>query len=69
SELQVNANQVDNQAAHNSQISTHKENGWTADIGANLEYRGLTRPIEKAVEGVAQAKFHQPGLLDALEQP
>ncbi|UOP11928.1 hemagglutinin repeat-containing protein [Pseudomonas palleroniana] len=69
SELQVNAGQVDNQAAYNSQTSTHKENGWTADIGANLEYRGLTRPIEKAVEGVAQAKFHQPGLLDALEQP
>lgn len=69
SELQVNAGTVDNQAAHNSQTSTHKENGWTADVGANVEYKGITRPIEKAVEGVAQAKFHQPGLLDAFEQP
>ncbi len=68
-ELQVNAAAVDNQAAHNSETSTHKENGWTADIGANVEYKGVTRPIEKAVEGVAQAKFHQPGLLDAFEQP
>lgn len=69
SELQVNAGTVDNQAAHNSQTSTHKENGWTADVGVNVEYKGITRPIEKAVEGVAQAKFHQPGLLDAFEQP
>ncbi|QLG94665.1 hemagglutinin repeat-containing protein [Pseudomonas yamanorum] len=69
SELQVNAAQVDNQAAHNSETSTHKENGWTADVGANVEYKGITRPIEKAVEGVAQTKFHQPGLLDAFEQP
>ena len=69
SALQVNAAQVDNQAAHNTQTSTHKQNGWTADVGANVEYKGITRPIEKAVEGVAQAKFHQPGLLDALEQP
>lgn len=69
SELQVNARTVDNQAAHNSETSSHKENGWTADVGANVEYKGITRPIEKAVEGVAQAKFHQPGLLDAFEQP
>ena len=69
SELQVNAGSVDNQAAHNTETSTHKENGWTADVGANVEYKGITRPIEKAVEGVAQAKFHQPGLLDAFEQP
>lgn len=69
SELQVNAAQVDNQAAHNTETGTHKENGWTADVGANVEYKGITRPIEKAVDGVAQAKFHQPGLLDAFEQP
>ncbi|MFL1542989.1 hemagglutinin repeat-containing protein [Pseudomonas sp. O39] len=68
-ELVVNAGQVDNQAAHNSETSTHKENGWTADVGANVEYKGVTRPIEKAIEGMAQAKFHQPGLLDAFEQP
>ncbi len=67
--LQVNAGNIDNQAAHNTETSTHKENGWTADVGANVEYKGVTRPIEKAVEGVAQAKFHQPGLLDAFEQP
>ncbi|OLF52371.1 hemagglutinin repeat-containing protein [Pseudomonas chlororaphis] len=67
--LQVNAEQVDNRAAHNTESSSHKENTWSADVGANVEYKGLTRPIEKAIEGVAQRKFHQPGLLDALEQP
>ncbi|MDQ0976982.1 hemagglutinin repeat-containing protein [Pseudomonas synxantha] len=68
-ELQVNAGRIDNQSAHSTEASTHKENGWAADVGANVEYKGITRPIEKAVEGVAQVKFHQPGLLDALEQP
>ncbi|WP_458737116.1 hemagglutinin repeat-containing protein [Pseudomonas chlororaphis] len=67
--LQVNAEQVDNRAAHNTESTSHKENTWTADVGANVEYKGLTRPVEKAIEGVAQRKFHQPGLLDALEQP
>lgn len=67
--LQVNAAQVDNRAAHDSETSSHKEQNWNADIGANVEYKGLTRPIEKAIEGVAQRKFHQPGVLDALEQP
>ena len=68
-ELRINAGQVDNQAAHNRETSTNRQNGWTADVGANVEYKGITRPIEKAVEGVAQIKFHQPGLLDAFEQP
>lgn len=66
-QLQVKAEQVDNRAAHNTQSSSHKDNTWTADVGANVEYKGLTRPVEKAIEGVAQRKFHQPGLLDALE--
>jgi hemolysin len=67
--LLVKADQVDNRAAHNSESSSHKENTWSADIGANVEYKGLARPVEKAIEGVAQRKFQQPGLLDALEQP
>ncbi|WP_369958611.1 hemagglutinin repeat-containing protein [Pseudomonas benzenivorans] len=67
--LQVSAGQVDNQAASDTQSSTRKEQGWSVDIGANVEYRGIARPIEKAVEGVAQRNFYQPGLLDAFEQP
>ncbi|AZD17103.1 hemagglutinin repeat-containing protein [Pseudomonas chlororaphis] len=67
--LLVKAEQVDNRAARDSESTSHKENTWSADIGANVEYKGLARPVEKAIEGVAQRKFHQPGLLDALEQP
>ncbi|AZE50123.1 Putative hemolysin/cytolysin secreted via TPS pathway [Pseudomonas chlororaphis] len=67
--LLVKAEQVDNRAARDSESTRHKENTWSADIGANVEYKGLARPVEKAIEGVAQRKFHQPGLLDALEQP
>lgn len=67
--LLVRAGQVDNQAASDTQSSTRQEQGWNVDIGANIEYRGITRPIEKAVEGVAQRNFYQPGLLDAFEQP
>ncbi|NBF10419.1 hemagglutinin repeat-containing protein [Pseudomonas sp. Fl4BN1] len=67
--LQVNAAEIDNKAAHNSESSQHQENNWAVDVGANVEYKGVTRPIEKAIQGVAQRKFHQPGVLDALEQP
>lgn len=69
STLQVMAGQVDNQAANNALSSTRKEQGWSADIGANVEYRGIARPIEKAVEGTAQRNFYKPGLLDAFELP
>ncbi|MFI8384585.1 hemagglutinin repeat-containing protein [Pseudomonas sp. NPDC079086] len=67
--LHISAGTVDNRAAQNSQSSTRDEQGWSVDLGANIEYKGITRPIEKAVEGVAQRNFFQPGLLDAFEQP
>ncbi len=67
--LQVSAGQIDNRAARNSESSHHQDNNWAVDVGANVEYKGVARPIEKAVQGVAQRKFHQPGVLDALEQP
>nr|BFD43485.1 hemagglutinin repeat-containing protein [Pseudomonas sp. FFPRI_1] len=67
--LAVNAGEIDNKAARNSESSQHSENNWAVDVGANVEYKGVTRPIEKAIQGVAQRKFHQPGVLDALEQP
>ncbi|MCE4053962.1 hemagglutinin repeat-containing protein [Pseudomonas sp. Au-Pse12] len=67
--LQVKAGEIDNRAARNSESSSHQENNWAVDVGANVEYKGVTRPIEKAIQGVAQRKFHQPGVLDALEQP
>ncbi|MBF0642376.1 filamentous hemagglutinin N-terminal domain-containing protein [Pseudomonas protegens] len=67
--LQVNAGEVVNKAARNSETSHHQDNNWAVDVGANVEYKGVTRPIEKAIQGVAQRKFHQPGVLDALEQP
>ncbi|MGC5701081.1 hemagglutinin repeat-containing protein [Pseudomonas sp. NFXW11] len=67
--LQVNAGEIDNRAAYNSESSQHRENNWAVDVGANVEYKDVTRPIEKAIQGVAQRKFHQPGVLDALGQP
>ena len=67
--MQVNAGEVVNKAARNSETSHHQDNNWAVDVGANVEYKGVTRPIEKAIQGVAQRKFHQPGVLDALEQP
>lgn len=69
STLQVTAGQVDNQAANNTDSSSHKESNWSADVGANVEYKGIARPVAKAIEGVAQSKVQQPGLLDNLTQP
>ncbi len=68
-QLEVNAARVDNQAAHNSETSTLKKNSWSADAGASIEYKGISRPVEKSLKGAPQTKFHQPLLVDALEQP
>lgn len=68
-DLQVNASEIDNQAAHTVETSTHEGDGWTAGFAANVEYKGITRPVEKFVNDVEQSKFYQPHLVDSLDQP
>ncbi|MDD1016221.1 hemagglutinin repeat-containing protein [Pseudomonas rubra] len=67
--LLVNATEIDNKAARNSETSDHKENNWRVDVGANVEYKGLTKPVAKAIQDIAQGNFDELSSFDDLEQP
>lgn len=68
-DLTLSAGSVENRAVSNSTVETEQVKGWTASIGSNIEYKDLTRPVQKLVEGVDQSKFYQPSVLDAIEPP
>lgn len=67
--LNVLANEVDNRAASNTDSSTHTESNWSADIGANVEYKDIARPIAGAVKDVLNGKVPDKEALSNLGQP
>ncbi|WP_064120682.1 hemagglutinin repeat-containing protein [Pseudomonas fluorescens] len=67
--LNVAANEVDNRAASNSESSTHNDSNWSADIGANVEYKDIARPIAGAVKDVLNGKVPDKDALANLGQP
>ncbi|WP_095114254.1 hemagglutinin repeat-containing protein [Pseudomonas sp. Irchel 3H7] len=67
--LKVAANEIDNRAASNTDSSTHSESNWSADIGANVEYKDIARPIAGAVKDVLGGKVPDKDSLANLGQP
>ncbi|MCP2227794.1 UNVERIFIED_ORG: hemolysin [Pseudomonas silesiensis] len=67
--LNVAAVEVDNRAAHNTDSSTHNDSNWSADIGANVEYKDIARPIAGAVKDVLASKVPDKDALANLGQP
>ncbi len=67
--LNVVANEVDNRAAGNTSSSTHDESHWSADIGANVEYKDIARPVVAAVKDVLAGKVPDKDALSNLGQP
>ncbi|MGY2442446.1 hemagglutinin repeat-containing protein [Pseudomonas sp. SDO52101_S400] len=67
--LNVAANEVDNRAASSTESSTHNESNWSADIGANVEYKDIARPIAGAVKDVLDGKVPDKDALASLGQP
>ncbi|TKJ79253.1 filamentous hemagglutinin [Pseudomonas koreensis] len=67
--LNVTANEIDNRAASNSESSTHNDSNWSADIGANVEYKDIARPIAGAVKDVLNGKVPDKDALANLGQP
>ena len=65
--VQVNAGQMDNRAAYNTESSSHTENGWQAGLGVSAEIKGLSTPVEKIVKGLAKGTLPQSGLMDGVE--
>ncbi|WP_429527936.1 hemagglutinin repeat-containing protein [Pseudomonas frederiksbergensis] len=67
--LNVAAVEVDNRAASNTDSSTHQESNWSADIGANVEYKDIARPIAGAVKDVWNGKVPDKDSLANIGQP
>ncbi|MFJ2320240.1 hemagglutinin repeat-containing protein [Pseudomonas sp. NPDC087817] len=67
--LNIAANEVDNRAASNTESSTHTESNWSADIGANVEYKDIARPIAGVVKEVLNGKVPDKDALSNLGQP
>ncbi|QHC96731.1 filamentous hemagglutinin [Pseudomonas sp. R84] len=67
--LNIAASEVDNRAASNTDSSTHSESNWSADIGANVEYKDIARPIAGAVKDVLNGKVPDKDALANLGQP
>jgi len=67
--LNVAAGDVDNRAARNTEGSTHNESNWSADIGANVEYKDIARPIAGAVKDVLNGNVPDKEALSNLGQP
>lgn len=68
-DLIVSAGNLENRAAHDTKSETRDVNKWTASIGASLEYKDVTRPVQKMIEDTGQSKFYQPLAIDAIETP
>ncbi|CAI8747499.1 hemolysin [Pseudomonas sp. IT-347P] len=68
-DLNIAANAIDNRAASNTDSDTHSESNWSADIGANVEYKDIARPIAGAVKDVLNGKVPDKDALANIGQP
>ncbi|MBF8668252.1 hemagglutinin repeat-containing protein [Pseudomonas putida] len=55
--LTVSALNVDNRAAADTKSSSTQQTTWTADVGINADYSGITRPIKDIVKEVISGKL------------
>ncbi|QXH54993.1 hemagglutinin repeat-containing protein [Pseudomonas maumuensis] len=62
--LSVSANQVDNRAARDTSSNSHQQSSWTADVGVNVEYKDIARPIAGVVKDVVDGKVSVKDALD-----
>lgn len=63
-QLSVTANQVDNRAASDTTRSSHQQSNWSADVGVNVEYKDIARPIAGVVKDVVDGKVTVKDALD-----
>ncbi|WP_252088680.1 hemagglutinin repeat-containing protein [Pseudomonas sp. MWU13-3659] len=62
--LSVTANQVENRAASDTTSSSHQQSDWSADVGVNVEYKDIARPIAGVVKDVVDGKVSVKDALD-----
>ncbi|MGE7991819.1 hemagglutinin repeat-containing protein [Pseudomonas sp. NPDC089554] len=67
--LQVNTETLENRAVQDIHERQQLNRDWQASLGASVEYRDLTRPIERLVLGEEAARFQQASPEDAMAPP
>ncbi|MDZ5603486.1 hemagglutinin repeat-containing protein [Pseudomonas sp. RP23018S] len=67
--FKVVAEHVDNRAADDTETTDTTTRNWSGSLGASVEYRDLTRPIERLVQGEEAARFQQASTEDAMAPP
>ncbi|QCI14376.1 filamentous hemagglutinin N-terminal domain-containing protein [Pseudomonas putida] len=67
--LEVAAKHIDNRAVEDIHEREKRQEKWAGSLGASLEYRDLTRPIERLVQGEEAARFQQASPEDAMVAP
>ena len=67
--LALNAEQIDNKAAANTSHSETQSSNWSVDIGANVDYSKVTRPIEKAVTAITKGKLAEAQAAGGIGAP
>lgn len=67
--LQVVAKHIENRALQNTEEREETTDNWRGSLGASVEYRDLTRPIERLVLGEEAQRFQQASPEDAMAAP
>lgn len=68
-QLKVTAKHIENRAAQETHERESVTDNWAGSLGASVEYRDLTRPIERLVLGEEAARFQQASPEDAMVAP
>ena len=67
--LAVTAKRIENRAVDGVQEHEQVDTEWRGSLGGSLEYRDITRPIERLVAGEEAARFQQAATEDAMVAP
>lgn len=68
-QLKVSAKHIENRAVQETHERESVTDNWAGSLGASVEYRDLTRPIERLVLGEEAARFQQASPEDAMVAP
>ena len=68
-EFDLQADTVNNRAVAATTHKVSESNVWEGRAGASVEYKDITRPIEKVVHEKEQSRLQQNGVEDAMDPP
>jgi len=67
--LVVDVGEIDNRVAQDTDSTTHKETNWSANVGADVAYKDIARPIAGLVKNVMESKVPDASALGKFGPP